>query len=78
MFNFHSLVEINMHLALRITEILAVILNGLPKPDVYHCALACKTWYSTALPLLWNYLEKLLPLMNLLGPVHYEGARWVS
>ncbi|KAF8530111.1 hypothetical protein BU17DRAFT_35771 [Hysterangium stoloniferum] len=67
------------HSALRIPEILSLVLNYTDHQTALSSALACKTWLNPALDELWRCIKDPFALFKLLGPMHVtsEQKSWI-
>ncbi|THU91847.1 hypothetical protein K435DRAFT_840827 [Dendrothele bispora CBS 962.96] len=64
-----------MHEALRIPEILCIILGSLAKRHLSHCASVCKQWSNVSLDIMWHEVSDLRAFFNLLAPVGVQSGR---
>ncbi|THV03095.1 hypothetical protein K435DRAFT_836026 [Dendrothele bispora CBS 962.96] len=61
--------------ALRIPEILCIILRFLSKSHLSHCASVCKQWSNVSLDIMWHEVDDLRVFFNLLAPVGVKSGR---
>ena len=69
-----------MHLAIRISEVLQSIFAQLEQNnDLARCARVCDAWFNPAVDMLWEEIQELKPLMQILGNIAISSSRtWVS
>ena len=64
-----SILKFTMHNALTIPDILCSVFKFTDTKTDVSCVIVCKAWHDLVLDVLWYHVDRLEPLLKLLGPM---------